>query len=406
MSMKKNVILVFLIAFILRLLLINVAYHGDLNNNFSWGQAAIKFGLNGFYERKGFEFSVPNQPPLYIFLFGVVAWLFESIKNLTWYLNNNLGAFPSSMVWFWEANGKIILLKLPGILADLGIGYLIYRRVGLKFSVLWLFNPITWYNSAIWGGTDAIVNLFGLMSVFSLLERNLVKSILFFVVSLLFKGSLIIFLPVLLLMWMFNERRLSVWMKAVLISGFFIILVTFWFHPSFDLPVWLFNLYKSRIFPGEVGYLTANAFNLWYLVNPGRVLDSTKYFGITAHLLGYIISSIIAVAIIVKNRTQLKQDRTILYLLAMSALVSFLFFTRIHERYLYPFFPVATILVALKRKFLIPYVILSFTFLFNMYNLFWAPGIPVLQNFMVMSSFTWVLSLVNILVFIGILFGI
>lgn len=400
--MIKKLSLIFLLALIIRLVLISVAFHGDLYNNLSWGQMALK-GLNGFYERKGFAYSIPNQPPLYILLFGFTSFIYQTIYNLSWYLNNHFGFFPSAFIWFWQQNGNVILLKLPGIFADLGIGFLIYKFTKkISLTCLWLFNPISFYNSAIWGQTDSVVNLFGLISIFYLFKKDLVKSVLFFVISILFKGSLTIFLPVLIVVWILQKHKINDWMKAIIISGIFTVIVSIWFHPEINLPIWLLNLYTQRFFPGEIGYLTANAFNLWYLVNPGKILDNTKYFGVTAHAIGYLISLILGIILIYKKRKSLLKEKTILIMLAISALISFLFFTRIHERYLYPLFPIATILVGLIPEFIIPYVILSFVFLLNMYNLFWVPSIPFLQNIMMTSQLPTILSAVNLIIFIGV----
>lgn len=405
--MKNKLVIIILTALVLRLLLIFVAYHGDLNNNISWGNSLLKYGAAGYYEQKVWQFSAPNQPPLYILLFGLTSWLNQSITNLTWYLNNNIGIFPSSFVWFWQTNGMTILVKLPSIFADLAIGLLIYKffqakkqkELGLKLAALWLFNPLTFYNSSIWGQTDPIVNLLGLVSIYYLLKKDLIKSVLFFVISLLFKGSLTIFLPVLLLIWILQKHHLKIWLKTILLSGIFTIFVSVWFHPNLDLPIWLFNLYVKRFFPGEIGYLTANAFNLWYLVNPGKVLDNIRYFGLQAHTIGYLISLFFGVSLIFVKRKTILQEKTIIFLLAISALISFLFFTRIHERYLYPFFPLATILVGLNKKLLIPYAVLSATFLLNMYNLFWAPGIPSLQMALTNTSLPGILSIINLISF-------
>lgn len=384
--MRSRLIFIFLAAFILRFFLIPVAFHGDLYNNLSWGNALLKNGANGFYELKVWDHSAPNQPPLYILLFGLTSFLNNGIQNIIHYLNSNVGIFPSSLVWFWQNNGNIILLKLPSIFADLGIGYLIYRtfkirkkeKTGLILAVLWLFNPITFYNSSVWGQTDPIVNLLGLISVLALINKNLIVTILFLVISILFKGSLVIFLPIILLILILQKHETEKWFRAILISGVATILSSIWFHPSVDLPIWLFNLYTNRIFPGEIGYLTANAFNFWYLVNPGKVLDNIKYFMLSAHSWGYLFALATTIAIVIKTRKKIMQEKTILFLLAITALTTFLFFTRIHERYLYPFFPVATILIGFMPEFVVPYLVLSFTFLLNMYNLFWAPGIPSL----------------------------
>lgn len=393
--MRKKLIILFVSAFILRLALIKIAFHGDLNNNISWGDIILK-GLNGFYERKDFPFSIPNQPPLYVLLFGVTSFLFQNVDKFVWYLNNSVGIFPSSLVWFWRTDGMIYLVKLPSILADLGIGYLIYKKYGVKLSTLWLFNPITWYNSSIWGQTDPIVNLLGLIAIFFLIEKKLVKSFLFLALCLLFKGSLLIFLPILIVYALCQKYPLKLWMKGLALSLVAVLLTSFWFHPSLDFPIWFFNLYAKQILPGEIGDLSANAFNFWYLVNPGKVLDSIVYFGLPARIWGYTFT-IIAMAIIVLKQNKNRTKKSLFYSLATVALVSFLFMTRIHERYLYPFFPVATILVGLIPGFVIPYVILSVTFLLNMYNLFWAPGIPILEDILKTSTLPNILSTANIL---------
>ncbi len=405
---KKLAILLFF-AFILRIFLINIAFHGDLYNNLSWGNALLKYGANGFFEQKVWEHSAPNQPPLYILLFGLTSFLFRNINGLILYLNDHVGIFPSSLVWFWQDNGNIILLKLPSIFADLGIGLIIYKffenkskNLAFKLSALWLFNPITFYNSAIWGQTDPIVNLLGLISIYFLINKRLILSLLFLTLSILFKGSLAIFVPVLFFYALWQKYDIKLWVKGILVSGIAIILISIWFYPSLDLPIWLINLYTKQILPGEIGDLSANAFNFWYLVNPGKVLDSMKYFDVAAHTWGYFFT-LIVMAITVLKLKQKKNEKMLFYSLAIVAISSFLFMTRIHERYLYPFFPVATILIGYIPEFIILYIILSITFLINMYNLFWAPGVLIFENLLKTSQLSTILSVVNLAVFVAIL---
>ncbi len=62
-------------------------------------------------------------------------------------------------------------MKVPIILADLVIGLLLYwnipqsKPVKLLFACLWLFNPLIWYQSAVFGQFDAIAAAFLLASV-------------------------------------------------------------------------------------------------------------------------------------------------------------------------------------------------------------------------------------------------
>lgn len=405
----KKIWLVFVLALILRLSLVFVAHHGDLNNNISWGDLAVNRGLVNYYEGSNWPYSNPNQPPLTILTFATTSYIWKSVENLSWFLNNKFKVFPSAFIWFWEAKGIDLMVKLPGIIADLLIGYLIYKfleerknKQAFLITCIWLFNPITWYNSAIWGQTDGIVNLLGFISVLFLIRKDLIKSLVFLTLSLLFKGSLTLFIPIILAYAIFQKHAIKKWLVSTFYVLLTTVLVSVWFHPKWDLFIWLFNLYKNRIFPGEIGHLTANSFNFWWLVNPGKVLDSTLYLGVPARMWGITIVLIAMVALILFLRKRQNEKRLFISL-AVISLVSFLFMTRIHERYLYPFFLPATVLLTSIPGLLIPYLILSLTHLLNLYHLFWVPGIPVLEKLYLNPAFPNVISLINLVVFIKII---
>lgn len=412
----KYLLFIFILALILRLALVFIAHHGDLNNNITWGTIAAEGGLNGFYEGRGlpqeannevaWPYSAPNQPPLTIITFTFTRVIWQAVENTVWWLNNHLPIFPSPFIWFWEGKGMVLLIKLPAIIADLGIGFLIYRffqrknklKLGLMLSSLWLFNPVTWYNSAIWGQTDSVVNLLGLAAILFLLNRKLIIFSLFFALSILFKGSLFIFAPLLFLVIIRQKYPLKELLRATFYMLLTTIFISIWFHPQFDLPLWLFNLYKNRILPGEIGYLTANAFNFWWLVEPGKVLDSTLYLGLQARVWGFIIAiaGIIGVSYWLL-KTKLSDKRLFLSLSFLS-LITFLFMTRIHERYLYPLFPYATMLLGLVPGLVLPYIILSITHLLNLYHLFWAPSFGPLEKAFTAPIFAQIISIIKIFI--------
>ena len=404
--MKVKLILVFLSAFILRIFLFSSAYHGDLNNNISWGKSAVERGLPDFYEGKSWAYSAPNQPPLSILSFATAAKVWTVVDENIWWLNTNFRIFPSSSIWFWEDKGMTLLVKLPPILADLAIAWLIYtyfrdkkkKNLGLMLSAVWLFNPITWYNSAIWGQTDSVVNFIGMVAVLALLKRRLILFSLFFTLSLLFKGSLAMFIPVVAIVAIKQKYEIIEWLKALVASVITVVVVSVWFHPKIDLFVWLANLYKDRILPGEIGFLTANAFNFWWLVDPGRILDSTIYFGLPARFWGIAIT-LGAIVFILAWLWKKINDKKVFFSLVLVTLLTFLFMTRIHERYMYPLFPYATLLLGLFSGMVIPYIILSLTYLLNMYHLFWAP-IPVLTVLYENTAFAQMITIINLIVLV------
>lgn len=405
----KKITIIFILALVLRLLLVFVAHHGDLNNNISWGNIALERGLRGYYEGDSWPYSNPNQPPLTILTFAGTSYIWKSVENVSWLLNNKFRAFPSAFIWFWEGKGMDLTVKLPGVISDLLIGYLIYKffkkrnnKHAILLTSVWLFNPVTWYNSTVWGQTDAIVNLLALTSVIFLLKKDLVKSLVFLALSILFKGSLAIFIPIIIAYALFQKYSVKKWLVSIFSVLITSIVASVWFHPKWDLFVWLFNLYKNRIFPGEIGYLTANSFNFWWLVNSGKVLDSTLYLGIPARAWGIIVVLITFIVLLFYLWRKQNEKRLFISLFVVS-LVSFLFMTRIHERYLYPFFIPATILLGSFSGMVVPYVILSLTHLLNLYHLFWAPGIPVLEKLYDFPWFPIVLSIINITTFLYLL---
>ena len=407
-KLKKLLFIGFVVAFILRLSFVTIAHHGDLNNNISWGNIAAEKGLNGFYgssDSDDWPFSAPNQPPLTIVMFAGTSAIWQITRDFLWYMNWNLLIFPSETIWFWDEKGMDVLVKLPSIFTDLGIGYLIYNyfkkekreKTGLLLSLVWLFNPVTWYNSSVWGQTDSIVNLLGFLSIFALLEKKLIKFSFLFTLSLLFKGSLSIFIPILLFTIIRQKYTLSVWMKAALVSFTTVFLTSIWFYPKFDFLLWFINLYKERILPGEIGYLTANAFNFWWLVNPGKVNDNTIYLGLSSRIWGFLISLTLISGLIFWVYKKINTKKVVLAL-AITSLVTFLFMTRIHERYLYPFFPYATLSLGFFPGMWVEYSLLSLAHLLNMYHLFWVPSVPFFENMLLKSSFIQnTLAIVNII---------
>lgn len=412
--MKKVLIVLLLLALAIRLLLVNLAYHGDMNNNISWGELALERGLINYYENDVWPYSAPNQPPLTILLFSSISWLWLSINKILWILNDNIGIFPSKLIWFWELNGKVFLFKLPSILADFGIAYIIFRWVkkitkninkSYLSAFIWLFNPIVFYNSAIWGQTDSIVNFLGLASIYYLLGKNLTKSLLLFTFSLLFKGSLAFFIPIYLFVIILQRYDFKQIVKSTLTSVVIAVVICLPFHFHFDILLWLVNLYKDRIFPGEIGYLTANAFNFWWLVDSGKTYDSIKYLGISARVWGFAVT-LFLMGIITRKNIRKFDQKNILLSFALISLVVFLFMTRIHERYIYPFFPYATILLFIFAKIKPVYLVLSIIFFLNMYNLFWFPPFGLLENTLKAGILPNILSFINLLSFLYILIAI
>lgn len=174
-----------------------------------------------------------------------------------------------------------------------------------------------------------------------------------------------------------------------------VFVVSWPFHPNIDILRWLPNLYLQRILPGETALATVGAFNLHQLIW-GQMVN---------HWFSPVLALIILGPLILYMAFNLihKSDSIrLIYWLAVLFWAFFLFNTKMHERYLYPIFPLLSYLLVLKPslKLLIIYLLASLIFLFNMYYMWFAPTIPWLVGLYTPEVLNFV-SLANIIMFIA-----
>lgn len=412
---KINIGRIILVALALRLLLIFTPPHVDVLNHLDWGIKFWQYGPKDFYEQIFWGVSWPNQPIGSILLFAAVAKIYQFIFQALWHLNLKIAIFPSFIFPFVEKNFHLILLKLPFVLADLGIGILVYKivkdllkkeKLALLGSGLFLFNPALIYNSTIWGQTDSLVNLLGLLGIWGIWKKKYFWGILTFLGSLYFKLSLIIFTP--LLVFMLWQRRKD-WRKIIVsglfASGFFLLISLPFVHHG-NVFSWLWYLCTNRVLPRQGEMLSGNAFNFWTLLYgiDLSLNEKMSFLGLTAKFWGRMFSLLAAgvatlLWVINKKKTSFLNY---LWLGIFYAFSVFLFLTNMHERYLYPVFPLLAVLAARNKNFLKIYLALSVIYLLNLYNLWWYPRCEFLV--VLLSGFNnflpRLLSLVNIGIFV------
>ncbi len=121
----------------------------------------------GFYPALAASKSFVDYPPGYLLVLwpiGVIAQAFG-------------GGDPCSLA--------TALIKIPPMLVDLVVGYVLYRLVlgwtwpgrraealALAAAALYVFNPVTMYDSALWGQTDSVGALVILLGVAALVRGN------------------------------------------------------------------------------------------------------------------------------------------------------------------------------------------------------------------------------------------
>src|SRR5262249_15330456 len=128
-------------------LLPHSGFESDVGSFTNWALRLAEHGPGSFYTDAGFA----DYPPGYLY----VLWLVGGIGHL---LAPFGGGDPTAVT--------TTLIKLPAIFADVAVGLVLYlvvrswrspradaNRLGLIAAAIYLFNPVTWYDSAIWGQT-------------------------------------------------------------------------------------------------------------------------------------------------------------------------------------------------------------------------------------------------------------
>jgi len=142
-----------------------------------WANNLADHGLYGFYERDFFH----DYTPGYLY----VLWLVGSVGNLV--------------------GGIGDLIKIPPILGDLALAYLTWSmvrelggsersaRIGALIVIL---NPVTWFDSVVWGQVDAVGVVVLLLALRELWRDRPERAAILAALAALIKPQLGILIPI------------------------------------------------------------------------------------------------------------------------------------------------------------------------------------------------------------------
>lgn len=378
----KKIYKILLVAFLFRFVLSFLTWHPDVWNHMDWGIRFWDYGPAKFYSANVWSFTWPNQPPGTIYLFAGVRKLFEFVFSIFWFINIKVPLFPSNVMYYLETNLYPALLKLPSILADLGIAYIIYKflegigkkKLGILGAIIFLANPAVWYNSAVWGQTDAVVNFLALFSFYLLLKKKLTLAALSLVLSFYIKASLLIFAPIFLIIAIKQKYKIVDIVKAISLPLVLVGVLTLPFSQG-DPFGYLYKIYNEKVFTQQLQVITANAFNIWASLTGIHEQPHTLLLGpLSYKIWGTLLFGLTLIPTLIS--VWKKQDlKSVFWSLSIVSFSSFMLLTNMHERYLYPFFPVFSIVAVLDRKLLPAYWAISGISLLNLYNFWWTPKI-------------------------------
>lgn len=389
---KRPIVILLFFGLLIRVSLLFVDYSFDVNNHIIWAKDLHTFGWRGFFEHPSsqtFAHEYPNYPPLSLFLFYFVYPLPQLLFSVAWFLNIHISLFPSNLVHLFEQRYFLAaVMKLPAVFFDGALAVLIYlfarkiapqkKKVGLIAASFVLFNPVFFYNSAFWGQID-VIPLFFVLWAYYLMEysKRPFLSALVFTASLAFKPTTLIFIPMYALFY-YQKFKL----KQTLIAG---VLSVAFFWASF-LPflsnisiVKPFQLYWANIIQAQsLPYVTNGAFNAWlFIVRFEDAVKDTMPFilGFSYRVVGYAVVGGLSLGILYKAMRMKEKTKGFLISSFLIAFASFLFLTKMHERYFMLPLPFL-ILMYVKDELLKKWIyVLSFLAFINLYHSWAVPFI-------------------------------
>ena len=337
-------------AFLLRILLAPLieGYPIDVGNFKGWAAMVAEKGMPGFYQSGIFV----DYPPGFIYLLYIVGIL------------KKLFSLPQNSAIF------LVLIKLPGIIADIITAFLIFKvsKKELGFtaasflSLFYAFNPAVIFDSTIFGQMDSLFFLPLLGSFLFLYKDKLPAASVLFVISMLVKPQALIFAPVILFA-LFSRRSWKTFLYSGLAAIVTFVVVILPFSLRQD-PLWIFRLYKKNL--ASYPFATLNAPNLFGLFGANWIKESETFFLFSYQTWGFIFIGLIVISSVFfffKSKDKARIYFTALFIMAAVFVLS----AKMHERYIFPVLALAILsyVYTKKKGFLFLCAGFSVTFLIN-----------------------------------------
>jgi Gpi18-like mannosyltransferase len=294
------------------------------------GDQSFWVGWIGQLQEGGFGNFQGNYPPLYVFwlwIVGKVHLLFGIGVDKTFFLKFMClwPVYFAHLALVQIVYGVIKNRKLPDWL----------RHVILGFTAL---NPALLAGGAIWGQVDLVPLIFVVCSILLITNpKYIMWASLFYVLSLLAKFQMIMFLPVFGGLFL---RHYRVSWKGLPIALIGVLLVLFPYFLGNNLGNTLSNAYVNST--SQYPYSTFNAANLWMLLQGNAVPENLSFLGnsnsglgflLAPKWLGKILFTIFSVFVLVAA-LRCHGPRRAFQLATWNAFAFFVLLPGMHERYL------------------------------------------------------------------------
>jgi Gpi18-like mannosyltransferase len=336
------------VSLIIRIYLSQIQGHEfDLSTFKTWSRGVYYTGFPHFYSGVGSDY-----PPFYIYILWALGTFYKSFIS---------SSFDTPLF--------SIMLKIPAIIADIATAFLIFivarkyasSKVAFLVMTSYTFNPAIIYDSAIWGQVDSVYTLFFMLALILFISDKPVLSGAAMALAVLTKPQSLVLVPLFAVVMMKKHTPLTIAkVSTASIAAFVIVALPFYIDSSI---FGLFKLYFSSYI--QYPYNSLNAFNLWAFTGLFQP-DNTYLIVMTYRMWGYLLFGILFIYIAyitLKN----KDDKSIYLASAILFFGFFMFFTRIHERYLFPVFAPLAVAITFDRRLSYVYGMATLTFLFNLH---------------------------------------
>lgn len=299
-------------------------YYGhktDMSCFTSWSSNVFNNGLSSFYKSEGLH----DYPPGYVYIMYVLGAL-KTLFNA-------------------DGTGLQIIIKLPAMIADLVMAFIVFRVAAKKYSdgiaaafaALIALNPVTILNSSVWGQIDSILAMFCVLALYFMAEKKqLIPAFFMFAAGVLIKPQAVFIAPVIIygiidIVWLdgFTAKKFVKNLIGGLsaIAMMFILFMPFGSNPAEGIKL-IIDQYLATV--GQYNYFTVNAFNIY-----GAIGKNWEALNAGVSAFGYIMmaaATAYSAYVFFKSKSPAKY-----YISAF--IVTFGFYMlaiKMHERYAFP----------------------------------------------------------------------
>jgi Gpi18-like mannosyltransferase len=357
-------------------------YSFDIDVNKGWAKSAVVLGLARSYVEQLNGNQLPSYPPLSIIMFWITGLIYKVLWSRTF--DTAIPAFQ-------------IAIKLPAILADIGISALLFaffRRHGTTMALvaagIYALHPASIHVSAIWGQTDSVFTLALVAAVFAQRQKHMWLAGSLSAAAILLKPQAAPAVIILIAAALTTGKRSALSFTASGVLTTVLVLLPFFLGGTLTN---VLNVYAHTVGHYFTG-MTHGAFNLWfslYGTDAGKN-DAQLLFGFLSYrTCGLLLFALALIGIIYRLLPLLQEARkrthdgtALMLACAMAAYSFFMLCTQMHERYLFAYIALGLPFILTGRKGMLLYAATSILFWLNLFEMLPLGGsttIDVLHEF-------------------------